>query len=132
MNGRQTSAERTGVMEVMTVEELKEMAVGGMNREQVANYYGVSVRRLNQIFVSRPDFKEAFDCGLAQGIRIATGALMDKIRAGSTVEILFYLKCRAAWCEEQYKLKAKQDTVKLPEIQVYLPENNRDQSATIN
>ena len=132
MNGRQTSAERTGVMEVMTVEELKEMAIGGMNREQVANYYGVSVRRLNQIFVSRPDFKEAFDCGLAQGIRIATGALMEKIRSGSTVEILFYLKCRAGWCEEQYKLKAKQEAAKMPEIQVYLPDNNRGQSATIN
>lgn len=123
--GRQRAAERTGVMEIMEIEELKEMAAGGMSREQVAHYYGVSERRLNQIFASRPDFKEAFSCGLSKGIQIATKALMDKIKSGSTVEILFYLKCRAGWCEEQYKLKTK-ETEKGPEIQIYLPDNNRN------
>ena len=131
MNGRQRAAERTGVAEVMTVGELKEMAVGGMNREQVAAYYGIGIRSLNQIFVSRPDFKEAFDCGLAQGIRIATRALMEKIASGSTIETLFYLKCRAGWCEEQHKLKTKQETAKMPDVQIYLPANGRGESARL-
>ena len=125
MNGRQRAAERTGVAEIMEVEEIKEMSMNGMKREQIADYYGVTVRRLNQIFVSRPEFKAAFDCGRAKGIRFVTKCLMDKISDGETVPMIFYLKSNAGWCEEQYRLKEKREAVKSPEIQIYLPENNR-------
>lgn len=125
MNGRQRAAERTGVAEIIEIEELKEMSLNGMSREQIADYYGVTVRRLNQIFVTRPDFKAAFDCGKAKGIRLATNCIMDKIREGNLLAAMFYSKCNAGWCEEQYRLKEKREAVKSPEVMIYLPENHR-------
>jgi len=101
------------------------MAAGGMNRQQVADYFGITVRRLNQIFKEREDLLSAFNTGIAEGIKTATDALMDKIRSGDTVPILFYLKCRAGWVEQQY-IKEKPDMDNIPRVNVYLPSNNRD------
>ena len=113
-----------GIQQTMTVQEIAAMAQGGMNRQQIADYYGISVRRLNQLFKERNDLLQAFNTGLAQGIRFATGKLMELIDEKNVVSILFFLKCRASWIEQQY-VKEK-ETQELPRVKIFLPHNNRD------
>lgn len=113
-----------GTQKTMTEELLKEMSAGGMNRQQAADYFGITVRRLNQIFKEREDLLNAFNTGLAEGIKIATDSLMEKIKKGSTIEILFYLKCRAGWIEEQHRKKEVSEEDR-PRISIFLPENGR-------
>src|SRR5574343_1051691 len=114
-----------GIQNTMTVQEISAMAQGGMNRQQIADYYGISVRRLNQLFKERSDLLQAFNTGLAQGIKFATGKLMELIEEKNVVSILFFLKCRASWIEQQY-VKEKEEK-ELPRRVIILPHNNRDE-----
>lgn len=112
----------------MTADEIREMASGGMSRQQVADYYGITVRRLNQIFKQRDDLLAAFNTGLAQGIKVATRELMNRIQEGNIIATIFYLKARGGWIEQQY-IKQKPDT-NSTKVQIYLPDNGRDSVGT--
>lgn len=117
-------AKNTGIENIMTADEIKEMACGGMSRQQIADYYGITVRRLNQIFKKRNDLLAAFNTGLAQGIKVATRELMNRIQEGNIIATIFYLKARGGWIEQQYiKQKPETDAAK---VQIYLPDNGRD------
>lgn len=109
----------------MTIQEISAMAQGGMNRQQIADYYGISVRRLNQLFKERSDLLQAFNTGLAQGIKFATGKLMELIEEKNVVSILFFLKCRAQWVEQQY-IREKEEK-NIPQVRIFLPHNKRDE-----
>lgn len=114
-----------GIQQTMTLQEISAMAQGGMNRQQIADYYGISVRRLNQIFKERSDLLQAFNTGLAAGIRFATGKLMELIDEKNVVSILFFLKCRAQWVEQQY-IREKEEK-NIPQVRIFLPHNKRDE-----
>lgn len=121
-------AKNTGIESIMTADEIREMACGGMSRQQVADYYGITVRRLNQIFRQRNEFLAAFNTGLAQGIKVATQELMNRIKEGNIIATIFYLKARGGWIEQQYvKEKPESDS---PKVQIFLPDNGRDQVNT--
>jgi transcriptional regulator with XRE-family HTH domain len=121
-------AKNTGIEKIMTSDEIREMACGGMSRQQVADYYGITVRRLNQIFKQRNDLLAAFNTGLAQGIKVATRELMNRIQEGNIIATIFYLKARGGWIEQQY-IKQKPET-DAPKVQIYLPDNGRDSVGT--
>ena len=118
----------SGVMQTMkmNVEALSTMASQGMTRKQCADFYGITPQRFNQILGKEPDLLAAFDSGLAQGIQVATKALMDRVKNGDLIAILFFLKCRAGFVEEQYLLKNREDKNDLPRVQIFLPDNSRD------
>ena len=108
----------------MNVEGLSTMASQGMTRKQCADLYGITPQRFNQILGKEPDLLAALDSGLAQGIQVATKALMDRIAEGNVIATLFFLKARAGWIEEQY-VKDKTAT-NAPKVQIFLPDNGRD------
>ena len=118
-----------GTQKTMTPELLSEMAAGGMNRQQAADYFGITVRRFNQILKQREDLLSAFSGGVAEGIKMATDSLMERIKEGNIVAILFYLKARAGWVEEQYR-KEKPDE-NTPKVMIWLPDNQRDSSPKV-
>lgn len=71
------------------------------NEAEIALALGISQDTLTRRKQSRADFAEAIKRGKAKANIFVGGKLMQKIKAGDTASIIFYLKTRCGWKETQ-------------------------------
>lgn len=83
------------------------------NEEEIALALGISYRTLCSRKKEFADFATAIKKGKAKANTFVGGKLMEKIKAGDTASIIFYLKTRCKWTEKQ-QLEV-QTTEKAPE-----------------
>jgi hypothetical protein len=82
------------------IKELEELA-RDMTIEQIPDYFGITEKTFRAIRDRNITVLTAYKRGKAGGIREATSLLWQKMRAGDTASILFYLKTQAGWSEKQ-------------------------------
>jgi hypothetical protein len=82
------------------IEEIKEMAGNGLTEQQIYRYYGIGHAYWNRLKKQNKELRRAFYQGKSQTIKYVSGCLMDRIRAGDTVCMMFYLKTQAGWREK--------------------------------
>ena len=70
-----------------------------LNKEQLADYFGVSHVTLKAIEDRQPDVSFAYKKGKAKAIANIAGNLISKASSGNTSAQIFYLKTQAGWKE---------------------------------
>jgi transcriptional regulator with XRE-family HTH domain len=89
------------------LDKVEELASLGLSEQQIADSLGISRSTLSR----RKNDNETFDTALRKGkakakaIVKASSALMTQIEKGSLRAIIFYLKCRGGWREEEPEIK---------------------------
>jgi transcriptional regulator with XRE-family HTH domain len=87
------------------LKSVEELASLGLTEQQIADSLGISRSTLNRRKVDDDTFDTALRKGKAQAIVKASSALMQEVENGSLRAIIFYLKCRAGWREEEPEIK---------------------------
>ena len=98
-------------IDIKTIEQL---ASRGLTLEQIASSMGFSVRTLMSRKTESAEIAEAIKRGKAKANIFVGGKLMQKIKAGDTASIIFYLKTRCGWKETQ-KIEADVTQRDVPE-----------------
>ena len=80
--------------------EVERLAGLGMSEEQIATALGVSAATVDRRKRDTDGFEEALKRGRAAGIAHVTNKLRELIDGGNTTASIFFLKCRAGWCEQ--------------------------------
>ena len=78
---------------------LFQMASQGLTIEQCGNCMWIPASMFILLVRQNPELQEIFDSGVDWGIQLVTHALQRKALNGDTVCMLFYLKARARWRE---------------------------------
>lgn len=92
----------TKTIDLQAAEELASL---GLTDQQIADSLGISRSTLSRRKADDATFDTALRKGKAQAIVKASSALMTQIEKGSLRAIIFYLKCRAGWREEESEIK---------------------------
>lgn len=71
------------------------------SEEEIALALGISQDTLTRRKQDSADFAEAIKRGRAKANVFVGGKLMEKIKAGDTASIIFYMKARAGWRDTQ-------------------------------
>jgi transcriptional regulator with XRE-family HTH domain len=85
-------------LDLNTVEELASI---GLTEQQIADSLGISRSTLSRRKNDDETFDTALRKGKAKAIVKVSSALMAEVEKGSLRAIIFYLKCRAGWREEE-------------------------------
>ena len=120
----------SGLRHVLTQEMVKTYAAKGMSFTEIARMYGYTKERIGQIIGKDSELKEAWETGNAELCDTLTSALMRLVEKDNLVAVIFALKARCGWVEQQYLIN-KPDTTSTPQVNVYLPDNNRGHSPSI-
>tara|TARA_R110002049_G_C9045833_1_gene553106 strand:- start:652 stop:1029 length:378 start_codon:yes stop_codon:yes gene_type:complete len=80
------------------VVELRALAAV-LNKEQLADYFGVSHVTLLAIEARQPEVSLAYKNGKARAIASIAGNLISQAKSGNTSAQMFYLKTQAGWKE---------------------------------
>ena len=88
------------VLSTDQVVELKALAAV-LNKEQLADYFGVSHVTLLAIEERQPEVSLAYKQGKARAIASIAGNLISQAKAGNVSAATFYLKTQAGWKETQ-------------------------------
>lgn len=83
------------------LKKVEEFAQVCDSEAEIALALGISQDTLTRRKQSRADFAEAIKRGKAKANIFVGGKLMQKIKAGDTASIIFYLKTRCGWKETQ-------------------------------
>ncbi len=87
------------------LEKVEELASLGLSEQQIADSLGIS----RSTFSRRKNDNETFDTALRKGkakaIVKVSSALMQQVEKGSLRAIIFYLKFRGDWREEEPEIK---------------------------
>ena len=67
--------------------------------EQIADYFGIGRRTFYDIMERDADVSARYKKGSAEAIRISAQGLMEKVRDGNITAIIFHLKTRGGWRE---------------------------------
>jgi len=78
-----------------------EMAYGGMTNAQIADALGVSEERFYTEKRENAEIAELIKKGRADGIAQAVGMLQSHIREGDKTSLIFFLKCKGGFSENQ-------------------------------
>lgn len=84
------------------------------SEEEIALALGVSYATLRRRKAESEQFEQAIKRGKAKANIFVGGKLMQKIKAGDTASIIFYLKTRCGWKETQ-KIEADVIQHEVPE-----------------
>jgi transcriptional regulator with XRE-family HTH domain len=84
---------------------VEELASLGLTEQQIADSLGISRSTLSRRKTDDETFDTALRKGKAQATVKVTSALMTEVEKGSLRAIIFYLKCRAGWREEEPEIK---------------------------
>ena len=84
---------------------VEELACLGLTEQQIADSLGISRSTLSRRKTNDETFDTALRKGKAQAIVKVSSALMQEVENGSLRAIIFYLKCRAGWREEESEIK---------------------------
>jgi len=83
------------------IAEVEEYAAKGLTLEQISTMLGITYKTLNEKSKKFSDLSDALKRGKTSGIEQVANALFQKAIAGDTVSMLFYLKCRAGWRDNE-------------------------------
>jgi DNA-binding XRE family transcriptional regulator len=88
---------------VLTDEQIIELKAlsAVLNKEQLADYFGVSHVTLLAIEERQPEVSLAYKNGKAKAIASIGGNLISQAKSGNTAAAIFYLKTQAGWKEQQ-------------------------------
>ena len=109
---------------------VKTYASKGMSFTEIAKIYGYSKERIGQIIGKNDDLQDAWQTGNAILCDTLTSALMRLVAKDNVIAILFALKSRCGWIEQQYLIN-KPDTTQQPQVSIYLPDNGRNSSPSV-
>ena len=79
--------------------ELETLA-GVLNKEQLADYFGMTAKTFREIEKRQPEVFTAYRKGKAKAISKVASALMKAIDRGDMRAIQFFLKTQAGWTEK--------------------------------
>lgn len=87
------------------LEKVEELASLGLSEQQIADSLGISRSTLSRRKNDNETFDTALRKGKAKAVVKASSALMTQIEKGSLRAIIFYLKCRGGWREEEPEIR---------------------------
>ena len=87
------------------LKSVEELASLGLTEQQIADSLGISRSTLNRRKVDDDTFDTALRKGKVKAIVKVSSALMAEVEKGSLRAIIFYLKCRAGWREEEPEIR---------------------------
>lgn len=82
------------------IAEIEEMSGNGLTEQQIHRYYGLGHTYWNKLKKLNKDVRRAVWKGKSSTIKFVAGCVMDRIRAGDLVAMMFYLKTQAHWREK--------------------------------
>lgn len=95
------------------IKKAEEKAARGLTKEQIAECLGISYVTLNEKTKMFPEFLAAIKRGQAKGINDVANALFNSATIDmNTTAQLFYLKCRAAWRDQDPQDKTDNHEIK--------------------
>jgi len=92
----------TKTIDLQAAEELASL---GLTDQQIADSLGISRSTLSRRKAEDDTFEAILRKGKAKAIVKVSSALMQEVENGSLRAIIFYLKCRAGWREEEPEIK---------------------------
>ncbi len=92
----------SGLRNVLTPEMVQTYAAKGMTLREIGLMYGYSGQRVGQLIGADAELKEAWETGNAELCDTLTSALMRLVEKDNLVAIIFALKARCGWVEQQY------------------------------
>ena len=87
------------------LEKVEELASLGLSEQQIADSLGISRSTLSRRKNDNETFDTALRKGKAKALVKVSNALMQQVEKGSLRAIIFYLKCRGGWREEEPEIK---------------------------
>lgn len=87
------------------ISKAEALAAQGLTLEQIASVLGIHVATLYDKKNKFAELDEAIKRGRDKGIATIANALFNKAKSGDNVAMLFYLKCRAGWREQEAETK---------------------------
>lgn len=87
------------------IQSIEDLAALGLTEQQIADSLGISRSTLSRRKADNETFDTALRKGRAKAITKVSNALMNEIEKGSLRAIIFYLKCRAGWKEEELETR---------------------------
>jgi transcriptional regulator with XRE-family HTH domain len=89
----------------LNLKVVEELASLGLTEQQIADSLGISRSTLSRRKTDNDTFDTALRKGKAKAIVKVSSALMAEIEKGSLRAVIFYLKCRAGWREEEPEIR---------------------------
>lgn len=89
----------------LNLKVVEELASLGLTEQQIADSLGISRSTLSRRKTDDETFDTALRKGKAKAIVKVSSALMAEVEKGSLRAIIFYLKCRAGWREEEAEIR---------------------------
>ena len=87
------------------LQSVEQLASIGLSDQQIADSLGISRSTLSRRKVDDEAFDTALRKGKAKAVEKVSNALMKEVEKGSLRAIIFYLKCRAGWREEEPEVR---------------------------
>jgi hypothetical protein len=82
------------------LEKAESYAALGLTKEQIASCLGIGERTLYEKIHDCPQFAQALKRGLDKGIARMADLLVKHAQAGSVPSVIFFLKARAKWSDQ--------------------------------
>ncbi len=114
-----------GVHGVMTADSVYEYAKTGLNMTQIAELYGCGTSNISQTIAKDEELKLAWQQGHSELLLELMPHIRERMLAND-IFLMFCLKAMFGFCEEQHKIGKQLETEKPPSVNIYLPNNNRD------
>ena len=89
----------------LDLKAVEELASVGLTEQQIADSLGISRSTLSRRKLDDDTFDTALRKGRAKATVKVCSALMAEVEKGSLRAIIFYLKCRAGWREEEPEIR---------------------------
>jgi len=109
-------------------EVIYRLATVGLTREMIANYWGITKGKFQELIEDYPELDEAYLMGMSAGMAKAAMSLEKQIEGGQCIPTIFRLKV-GGWIEAD-KRKDNQET-NAPRVNIYIPSNGRDEPIDI-
>jgi len=87
------------------ISKVEGLAAQGLTHEQIADVLGINRATLFDKKAKNPDLSDAIKRGQSKGVATIANALFQKAKNGDNTAMLFYLKCRAGWREQEVETK---------------------------
>ena len=92
-------------IKTIDLQAAEELASLGLTDQQIADSLGISRSTLSRRKADDDTFEAILRKGKAKAIVKVSSALMQEVENGSLRAIIFYLKCRAGWREEEPEIQ---------------------------
>lgn len=83
-------------------DRLEQMGENGMTLGQALAVLGLNYRTYDRHALKRPEIRQRWEAAQMRGIEFATRMLRQHVAEGDKSCLMFFLKCKASWNENQY------------------------------